>query len=202
MAIEMESGGSRASLGFTEAVMSAFKFLVEEFSFTCVRHDVTFVRFESDSVFVNVYHGRISFELNVEIGELMVGGVLPENPFTIGEILHLVDPEEAANYRPFQVHTLESVKKFVLELARLVKKYAIPALIGERDFFQRVSEVQAKRSNAYLKDLRLNRTRTEVETAWHQKNYPRVIELYDSMYEDLTPAEAKRLAYAKKKCLS
>jgi hypothetical protein len=200
--LKTEVGGNRANLGFPEAVMSAFKFLMEEFSFTCVRKDVTFVRFESNSAFVNVYHGRGSFELNVEIGELTIGEGHPEIPFTIGEILHLVNPKEATNYRPFQVHTMESVKKFVSELANLVKQYAIPALTGDHGFFQRVAEVQAQRSNEYLKGLHLSRTRTEVETAWHQKNYPRVIELYDSMLEDLTPAEAKRLAYAKKKCLS
>jgi hypothetical protein len=200
--MKMETGGNRASLGFVDAVISAFNFLVEDFSFTRVRQDITFVRFESNSVFVNVYHGRVSFELNVEIGELAIGEGHPEVPFTIGEILHFVSPKEATNYHPYQVHTADSVKKFVAELAKLVKEYAIPALIADHDFFQRVSDVQAKRSNAYLKGLHLNRTRTQVETAWHQKNYPRVIELYDSMLEDLTPAEAKRLAYAKKKFLS
>jgi hypothetical protein len=199
---KMEMGETRASLGFVDAVTSAFNFLVEDFSFTCVREDITLVRFESNSVFVNVYHGRVSFELNVEIGELTIGEQRPEVSFTIGEILHLVNPTEATSYHPYQVHTVDSVKKFVAELAKLVKEYAIPALMGDHDFFQRVAEVQAKRSDAYLKDLRLNRTRTDVETAWHQKNYSRVIELYDSMFDDLTPAEAKRLAYAKKKCLS
>jgi hypothetical protein len=200
--MKMEQGGHRGTLGFAEAVISAFRFLVDDFSFACVKQDVTFVRFQSNVVFVNVYHGRISFELNVEIGELTIGQAHPEVSFTIGEILHLVNPKEATNYRPYQVHTGESVKKFVSELARLVKEYAIPALIGDHVFFQRVADVQAKTSNAYMKELHLNRTRPMVETAWHQKNYPRVIELYDSMLEDLTPAEAKRLAFAKKKCLS
>lgn len=200
--LKTDTSGNRASLGFSEATISAFNFLVEDFAFTCVRKDVTIARFESNSTFVNVYHGRVSFELNVEIGELTIGGVLPENPFTIEEILHLVNPKEAVNYRPFQVHTVESVKKFVSDLANLVKQYATPALIGDHGFFRRLSELRTQRSNEYLNSVRLNRTRTEVETEWHRKNYPRVMELYDSMLEDLTPAEAKRLAYAKKKCLS
>jgi hypothetical protein len=151
---------------------------------------------------VNVYHGRISFELNVEIGELTIGGILPENPFTIEDILYLVNPKEATNYRPYQVHSVDLVRKFVSELACLTKEYAIPALKGDQLFFERLGHSRSQRSNAYMKELRLDRTRTEVETAWHQKDYPRVIELYDSMFEDVTPAEAKRLAYAKKKCLS
>jgi hypothetical protein len=200
--MNMEPSGSRASLGFAEAVISAFKFLIEDFAFRCVRKDVTIVRFESDSVFVNVYHGRISFELNVEIGERTVGGVFSENPFTIEDILHLVNPKEATNYRPYQVHTFDSVRKFVSELSRLTKEYAISALKGDRHFFERLNDSRSQRSNVYMKELRLSRTRTEVEAEWHQKNYPRVVELYDSMMDDLTPAEAKRLAYAKKKCLS
>jgi hypothetical protein len=200
--MKMETGGNRASLGFVDAAICAFNFLVKDFSFRCVRQDITFVRFESNSVFVNVYHGRVSYELNAEIGQLAIGEGHPEVPFTIGEILHLVDPKEATNYHPYQVHTADSVRKFITELAELVKEYATPALLGDHEFFQRVAEVQGKRSNAYLKKLQLNRTRTEVETAWHQKNYRRVIELYDSMHEDLTPAEAKRLAYAKKNSLS
>jgi hypothetical protein len=200
--MKMEASENRASLGFVEAVMSNFKFLLEDFPFRCVKKDVTIVRFESNSVFVNVYYGRKSFELNVEIGELVSVSGHPEVSYTIGEILHLVCPKKAENYHPYQVHTVETVKKFVAELAKLVKEYALPALTGNHDFFQQVGEVQEKRSDTYLKELRLNRTRTEVETAWHQKNYPRVIELYDSMREDLTPAEAKRLAYAKKNSLS
>ena len=49
---------NRASLGFAEAVISAFNFLVEDFSFRCVRQDVTFVRFEANRAFINIYHSR------------------------------------------------------------------------------------------------------------------------------------------------
>ena len=113
-----------------------------------------------------------------------------------------MNAKEATNYHPYQVHTAASVERFVLELAKLVKEFAIPALSGDNVFFQQLSELRTHRSDEYLKGMRLNRTRTEVETAWHQKNYPRVIELYDSMHDDLSPAEAKRLAYAKKNSLS
>jgi hypothetical protein len=198
----METPGNRASLGFAEAASSAFNFLLEDFSFKCVKQDVTFVRFESNRTFVNVYHGRKSFELNVEIGELIAYRGLPENPFTIGEILDLVNAKEAINYHPYQVHTAASVQKFLFELAKVVKEFAIPAIAGDQLFFQRLSDLRTHRSDEYLKEMRLNRTRTDVETAWHQKNFRRVVELYDSMLEDLTPAESKRLAYAKKNSLS
>ena len=190
----MKPEEGRANLGFPAAVISAFAFLTKDFSFRCVKRDVTFVRFESDAVFVNIYHGRASYELNVEIGE----SIVPENPFTIGEILWLVSPERAASYRPYQVTTKEGVQKFVPELARLVMDYATRALIGDHEFFKQLSELRTQRSQHYLKQIQLNRVRTEVETAWRLTNYRRVIELYDSMKDDLTPTEAKKLEYAKK----
>ena len=200
--LKVQQGTERTSLGFTEAVRSGFKFLVEEFSFACVKEDVTLVRFESTAVFVNVYHGRSSYELSVEIGELPIKVNAPENSFTLGEILQLVGAKELLTYRPYQVTTLEAVAKFVQEIAILVKQYAPPALIGDHDFFMRLSEIRVQRSDSYLKKLQLNRVRTEVETAWHQKNYGRVVELYESIQDDLTPVEAKKFEYAKNKHLS
>jgi hypothetical protein len=192
----------RAGLGFREAAISAFAFLVKDFAFSCVQQQVTYVRYESNLVCVNVYHGRASFELNVEIGERVVGGDIRENPFTIGEILHFVNPEEAENYRPYQVSTTESVPKFVNELARLVKEYAMSALMGDHDFFQRVSEIRHQRSEELLRGWELTRVRGEVETAWNEKDLKRVIELYDPVKEYLSPSEIKKLEYAKKRSLS
>ena len=132
--VTTEPSKERASLGFADAVASAFEFLIKDLSFVCVKREVTFVRYESNTVFVNVYHGRASFELNVKIGKREIGSAAQEHSFTIGEILHVANSQEAENYRPYQVTTAESVKKFVDELARLVKEYAIPALCGDQDF--------------------------------------------------------------------
>jgi hypothetical protein len=200
--LKTEVSSIRAGLGFPEAVTSAFNFLVKDYSFRCVERDVTFVRFESKYTFLNVYHGRLSFELNVEIGELKSGEGDPEVPFTIGEILYSVKAPEAANYRPYQVHTIDLVTKFVNELAVLVKQYAVAGLIGDHVFFQQVAKDQADRSDEYLKVITFSRTRSEAEAAWHQKDFSRVVNLYNSMLENLTPAEAKRLAYAKKNVLT
>jgi hypothetical protein len=194
-----QSGKERGSLGFPEAVISAFAFLTKDFSFSCVQQDVTYVRYESSAVFVNVYHGRASFELNVEIGERVIGRSVPENSFAIGEILYLVSPQVAENYRPYQVTTAESVQKFVNELANLVKENAIPALQGDHDFFQRVGEIQLQRSDNLLRTWELNSVRKDVEVAWRERNFKRVIELYDPVKEHLTPAEVKKMEYARKK---
>lgn len=200
--LKAQAGNERASLGFREAVIAAFSFLVDDFCFSCVSQYVTYVRYESDSVFLNVYHGRSSFELNVEIGERVNKRDMSENPFTIGEILKLVNPGEAKEYRPYQASKAESVKKCVDELAHLVKTYANMALCGDHAFFQEVSGIRRQSSDELLRMWELNRVRREVETAWRDKNFRRVVEIYEPVEKDLTPAEVRKLEYAKKKCLS
>ena len=179
--------------------MSAFEFLVEDFSFACVKRDMTYVRYESNVAFVNIYHGRASFELNVEIGERVGQGSVPENSFTIGDILYLANRKIAETYRPYQVTNPESVKKFVNELAHLVKDYAMPALQGDHAFLQRVSEMQLQRSDDLLRGWELNRVRKNVESAWRERDFKRVIELYGPFEKYLSPAELKKLEFAKKK---
>ena len=105
--LRSESPVERASLGFLEAATSEFMFLVEEFAFSCVKRDVTFVRYESKNVFVNIYHGRSSFELNVEIGERSLSENTRERSFAIGDILYVTKPEVAERYYPYQVTTPE-----------------------------------------------------------------------------------------------
>lgn len=52
-----EAGKDRWQLGFKDAVLFGFGFL-STYGLRTVEEDATFVRYESDSVFVNVYHGR------------------------------------------------------------------------------------------------------------------------------------------------
>lgn len=189
----------RTNLQFPKAVRLAFKFLVEDFFFSLIKEDVTYVRYESKTVFVNVYHGRASYELNVEIGERVIDDPRRENPFTIGEILQLVNPQQYQVYRPYQATTSESVKKFLYELAHLVREYARPALLGDEEFFQQVHETRHQNSNKLLLSWELNRIRRDVEIAWREKNFKRVVEIYNPVKEHLTPAEMKKLEYARKK---
>jgi hypothetical protein len=64
---ETEPSAEWSRLGFAEAVLANFEFL-RSYELRRVENDSTFVRFESEAVFVNVYHGRASFEIGVEVG--------------------------------------------------------------------------------------------------------------------------------------
>lgn len=187
----------RSSLGFTEEVLSAFNFLIEEYGFRCVKAEPTFVRYESPRVFVNIYHGRSSYELGVEIGQL-AGATNQEEPFSISEVIELAGAQEETGYTFFQASTAERIRRFVPKLAEYVRKYAAAALIGDPITYDALREIQWRRSEMYLKEMRLSQIRPEADRAWRAKDYVRLVKLYSSIQESLTPSERKRLEYARK----
>jgi hypothetical protein len=66
---QTDPGKDRSQLGFADAVRSSFTFL-RAYGLIPVEENATFVRYESDAVFINVYHWLGSFEVGVEIGRL------------------------------------------------------------------------------------------------------------------------------------
>jgi hypothetical protein len=197
--LEKRDTSGRERFYFSEAVFESFRFLVQKYGFSVVKHDATLVRFESEVVFVNVYHGRGSYELGVEIGELRTNGNIPEFGYTLREIILLSDVAIGSNFRPYQIDKPELVKAYVAATADLVEKYAHLALIGDPDVFDKLSDAQLNKSNEYLKSIELGKVRTDGDLAWREKNYERLVELYEGVKEDLTPAEIKKLEYSRRK---
>ena len=189
----------RDQLGFVSEVMSAFKFLLTEYGFICVRVEPSFVRYESSSIFVNIYHGRTSSELGVEIGKLENIPGLQENWYTIGEVMDLVGIREKLKFTFFQASTQERVKTLVPKLAEYVREYAKPIFEGNTQIFEKLEELRSKKSDEYIKEMRLRRIREEAEKSWHKKDYAKLVELYNSMKDDLTLVEVKKLEYAQKR---
>jgi hypothetical protein len=197
--LEKSMTGIREQFNFPETVLMFFRFLIEDFGFAVIKQDSTLVRFESGDVFVNIYHGRASYEVGIEIGELRSNTGLPEFGYTLGEIISASDPEAGAAYRADHITEPELIEKYVSKISELVKNFAPLALVGNKDFFKRVSDLQARKSNKYLKNLELNRVRSEVEIAWRNKNYKQVVELFEPVAGDLTTSEIKKFDYAKRK---
>lgn len=54
----------RAELRFASEVTSAFRFLESEYGMTLMTAEPTLVRYEGPAAFVNVFHGRGSYELD------------------------------------------------------------------------------------------------------------------------------------------
>jgi hypothetical protein len=197
--LENNSTRTREQLGFAEAVITCFSFLVEEYGLSLVTQETTYLRFESNAVFVNVYHGRLSYEVGVEIGEQQKANSVLERGFVLGEIIAMTDYDIGAKFCFYQATTPELIMKSVTQTAELVKAYARPALSGDRSFFEGLSKVRSRMSREYLKEMEMGRVRQEAEVAWREKHYEQLVELYEAVKDDLTPSEIKKLEYAMRK---
>lgn len=199
--LEVIPSPERTQLGFPEAVVDAFDFLVQDYGFRCIKSDMTFVRFESSAVFVNVYHGRASYEIGVEIGLINDPLAQIESPLTLRDIVEFNGAENQIGYTrvvTFSAYNPELVRKFVNKLADFVKVYAEPELKGDRVVFDQLRAFRSRQAADEERERRLSRIRREADKAWRDKDYSSVISLFEKMETYLTPAEAKKLEYAKK----
>jgi len=193
-----EPAQNRDKLGFMEEVLNQFDFLKTEYEFNCVKTEVTFVRYESNKVFINVYHGRASYELGFEIGLQPSSLNTSERKFTLSEIIELAGALGDTGYTYYQVSTKDGIKEFVPKVAELVKKYAKNALLGDILTFEKMELIQKQRSDKYLKEMELNRIRPKANEAWHNKRYKEFIELYEAVMNNISSAEIKKIEYARK----
>jgi cytosine/adenosine deaminase-related metal-dependent hydrolase len=152
-------------------------------------------------VFVNVYHGRASFELGVEIGRLQE----PTEKLTLYNIVAWSGAEKAEGFGQhvlFQVSSREGVQEFVPKLAHLIQKYGTPFLNADANAYCEVHEAKSRAAVEYAKQVNLRNVRKRAEVAWHAKDYTQIVDLYGPVREDLTEVETQKLAYAEKQILS
>lgn len=199
MVLKTNQSFLRNQLGFKEEALNAFSFLLKDYGFHLVKEETTFLRYENDKVFVNIYHGRASFELGFEIGLLPQSIMDSETKHSLLEIIELHNKQKDLDYTFFQASTKDRVVEYIPKLSHLVKLYAKDALLGDASVFKKLGEIQLNKSNKYIKEMELRRTRQAVEKAWNVNNYSKVITLYETIKNYMTSSERKKFDYAVKK---
>jgi hypothetical protein len=197
MMLRTDPDAGRERLGFTSEVVKEFRFLNEQFGFQRVATLTTLVSYESRHVFVNIFHGRSSFEIGIEIGQRTDPAELRQK-FSMPEILSAVGAPESSGFRGFQASTTKSVRDCVRTLAELVNRYAVPLLNGDPAAFGEVGQAQTTRSSEYVAAMEMRRVRQKVASAWRGKRFGEVVDLLSSVFPSLTPAEKKKLSFARK----
>lgn len=196
-----ESDQGRAYLGFVPTVRSQFAFL-RDLGFHERTAQATFVRFEARDVFIEIYHGRRSYELGVEIGRSVdVDGEEVEQKFHISDILPILASER--RYRPTTARDREPVARFVAELAPLSELLLVQILKDKDTIFADLSEGLARRSDQYLEGIAADRLRTRASDAWRAKDLATVVNAYEEIESELKTVQLRdsergRLEYARK----
>jgi hypothetical protein len=197
---ETEPGPDRDRLRFVETVLASFEFL-GSYGLKPKKTEVTWVRFESKSVFVEVYHGRASYEIGIDIGrrDRAERYGLDYIVFRAGE--GAWSAEGFGRGTMFQVSSREGVQQFVPKVAELLKKYGERFLRGDPEFYDELAKANERASADYTRRQLIEGVRKKANSAWAEKNYRRVVDLYQPLREDLTEIESRRLAYAEKQML-
>jgi hypothetical protein len=193
-AVTIMANDRSSPIRFAELVEDNFHFL-QAHGFKCVQSEPTFVRFESGRICVNVYHGRRSFEIGLEIGPLGAGS--SEISYSMSEIIRLVEPSKADGYRNYAAQTPEDIGEGVHRLAISLRRYVDAKVLDDPGLVERLTNNRTAWAHNYAKEVNLTQARGKLDAAWHVKDYAKVVEVLEPFRAYLTPTELMKLEYAK-----
>lgn len=126
---------------FAEAALSAFSFL-SELGYCVVSREPTFVRLERSDVFVQMYHGRSSYAVDLEIGREAENQLFSLHELLTAFAPHVVD---MARYQAVENDVLERCLRSIAETLRVA---AASILAGEQEAFADLAATAARIRNA------------------------------------------------------
>jgi hypothetical protein len=191
---EQSQSRQRQSLGFRAAVLASFQFL-EEYGYHAVEEGTTLVRYENPSGYVNVYHGRSSYEVGVEVGPL--AGELARG-YSMSLLIQFSSDEQGKAYRNPVATSPETVRDFVKDQAQRLRTYGQRILQGDTAIWQELESQRRRWSDEYAAEILLSQVRPEADSCFRQRDFNRVVELLSPVEDRLTPAERMKLEYARK----
>jgi hypothetical protein len=183
------------SMGFVEAAKQAFSFL-ERDGFRLTKSEPGRVQFDSNRMFVAIEWEARSGELEVFFGLPPTKGGAPD-AFSLRDLLGMEDVDVPEREMPFQVSEEGKLRPFIDKLADDAKRYAQPALAGDRMYFRRLHAYRSTQAETYMRNMEVRRVRMEAEKAWKERQLDKLIRLYTSIEDHLTASERAKLAYAR-----
>ena len=191
----MNSDDSRENLKFNYSVRCNFQFLVNEYGFEIVKEKSTFVRYETDKLFVNIYHGRLSYELGFECGLKSKG---EKTRYRLHTILRGLIGDEHNKQTFYQASNQEAIFNCLKKIADIVKEYCPQLLLAEYKAFAKIEHASTKEGQELTEKYTVGPIKERAEQAWKNKEYEKVRSLYTPIKDKLSQLELKRLNYADK----
>lgn len=191
MSTRRKTTPGRTRFGFVEIVRQKFAFLTD-FGFSEADAEPTIVRYRSGDLGLNVYHGRQSYEVGVQVGH-------GDEQFSMSELIRVIDPGCADEYRNPAATTSTALESGVEWVAGLVRRYGERALRNEPEFFGALRSQRESWADSYALDVLVNQTRPKAQKAFREGRYQEAAELYEKIASRLTHVEQAKLAAARKR---
>ena len=190
------TSSERESLGFPAAVKSAFGALAIDYGLGTISSNPTLVRYSSDKVSLDVYHGRMSYEIGAEVGRV---GAINSRTYRVADVLRVVLGEAHGVQSLFWANSPGAIVERLDSLARLVTEYYPAVLRGDADVWVRIETEIAEYEEAETRKIVEYPVRVGAEKAWNLKDYVQVAGLYATIERHLSEVERRRLEYARGK---
>jgi len=191
---------SGKQVDFAGTVKQTFSFLIQDYGMECTaerKNSFIKVCYASKDVFLYVHFDTYSYELGLEVGLLSVGS--KESCFySLAEVLEVVLGKDHEYTTFCQSSTKDGVEEYIKHFSEIVKNHYEPALQNRKDFFECLALAKSASAELSMRNLRLQDVRKEAAEAWDNKDYSRLVELYEPIRSELTNAELKKLDYALK----
>ena len=181
----------RDQLKFAESVRRHFAFLRQR-GFKEVSAEDTLVRFSNGALNIDVFHGRTSFEIGLEVESA-------DERFSLEEIARLSNASAADECRRSSARTQGAVDSGVADVAKTFESHGARAL---HDFTALLPELQAQREawlQQFEQEVLARQLRPKAEQAFRERRYPEAAALYQRFSSQLTPAERKKLEVARRR---
>ena len=179
-------------LNFVRLTIQSFGFLLQ-LGFRVARCDATLVRFETDVVFVNVYHGRLSYQLGVEVGHLGA-----EELYSLHEVLSALSPDSVAVAR-FQAATEKELERCLDIVARTMEDHCMGLLTDAKGGFDVLRESVAESRRLLTQQAQYGAIADKADLAWERQDWRQASRLYILAEPALSKIQRRRLGYLQKK---
>jgi hypothetical protein len=165
-----------------------------------VGDDFEAVRFESNRVFVSIWRCPSRLDWGVEIG-LLRRKPDPEEGFSVGDLAALgAQSDDVHEWTPMWPDKL--LPQALAERAEMLQAAGRAAIAGDHAFFEKLSTARAHQVRMHWRAERLAVATRKADEAFRQKDWTEVVSLLDAFGADLSPAQGKKLEYARKQASS
>jgi hypothetical protein len=192
MSFRLADGPAEGRLGFVTLALGDFEFL-SQFGFAVARKEPTLVRFENGKVYVNVYHGRSSHMIGVEIGRIHHREV-----YSLYEVLAALSPDDVGLAR-LQASDATELERSISRVASVVREKGGGLLRGEADAFSDIHLIVEPIRREATVQAQYGATLRKADQAWETKDWSAALGLYETAVPGLSSTQRKRLEYLRKK---
>lgn len=186
------TSGDHGRLGFVDLALGAFSFLVGN-GFRLVRQEEALVRFESSAVFVNVYHGRSSYQVGLELGRGEQGDI-----YSLHELLTAIAPEEVGLARCQTTDPLV-LSRCLSDIAKVLQQRFHLLLVGDPASFASLREAVGPQRKAATLQAQYGATSARADQAWEARRLQLAERLYEAAEPALNEPQKRRLSYLRNK---